>query len=61
MKKLTDLRFVIGVFFFVVGFLLVLFGWLGGQEGHTVNLWCGVIFIVFSLLMFGFSYGSREE
>ena len=54
MNKLFDLRFVIGVFFLIVGFLLLIYSFLSGDptEGaHKVNLWCGSLFIIFALIM----------
>ena len=52
MKKLLDLRFVIGVFFTLIGFLLLAYHFMSA-EGTTsaVNLWAGVVFAVFGLLM----------
>ncbi|MDE3213399.1 MAG: hypothetical protein KGM98_09200 [Bacteroidota bacterium] len=60
MKKLTDLRFVIGAFFFIVGLLLLLYGFLGAEAGKSINRGCGIIFILFSLVMFVFSMKSQE-
>ena len=50
MKRLLDLRFVIGVFFLVVGILLLVHG-LTVPDGADVNRWCGIIFSVFGILM----------
>lgn len=60
MKKLTDLRFVIGAFFFIVGFLLLIYGLFGAETGKMINRGCGIIFILFSLVMFGFSMFSSD-
>lgn len=62
MKKLFDLRFVIGVFFLVVGILLLGYGLLGAAtEIVHVNTWCGVIFTVFGVFMLGLSYKKPIE
>jgi hypothetical protein len=48
MKKLYDLRFVIGMFFLVIGVLLlgyVLFA--STAAGISVNKWCGILFVLF--------------
>lgn len=52
MKRLYDLRFVIGMFFLVVGVLLLAYGLIGGTpESAEVNTWCGGIFTAFGILM----------
>jgi uncharacterized membrane protein len=61
MKKLFQLSFVIAVFFIVVGSLLFVYSFItsGDKEAVTVNRWCGIVFIVFSLVMFFLS--SKEN
>ena len=54
MKKLFDLRFVIGIFFLVVGSMLLIFSLVSTpQEGFhsTVNFWCSISFLIFAALM----------
>ena len=54
MDKLLDLRFVIGLFFLIVGVLLLGYSFLAHAAEETltaVNRWCGIIFIVFGILM----------
>jgi len=48
MNKLFDLRFVIGMFFSVVGILLLLYSFFVKEE---INQWCGAIFIIFGIVM----------
>lgn len=55
MKRLLDLRFVIGVFFLIVGVLLLVNSFAKAQEGTDVNRWCGIIFSVFGILMIALS------
>jgi uncharacterized membrane protein HdeD (DUF308 family) len=55
MNKLYDLRFVIGIFFLIVGVLLITYAFI--SEGFfeykmKVNLACGILFSSFGLLMF---------
>lgn len=64
MKKLFDLRFVIGAFFFVVGWMLLLYYvvnklWLIAYD--SVNLWSGLVFILFGSMMILLSYSSNDN
>jgi hypothetical protein len=69
MNKILDLRFVIGVFFTLIGLLLFGYsfndtgewnlnktiGW--GYENHTsINRWCGIVFGVFGIAMILLSF-----
>ena len=55
-----DIRLPIGLMFGILGALLVLFGLLGDRSGlqHSlginVNLWWGIVMLVFGALMFIF-------
>jgi len=51
MNKLIDLRFVIGSFFTIVGILLLVYSFFSAEAAHSVNMWCGIIFIVFGVFM----------
>lgn len=53
MDKLIDLRFVIGLFFTIIGVLLLV---ATGRE--SVNVWGGVVFIAFGVLMIILSFGK---
>ena len=46
MKKLMDLRFVIGIFFLTAGVLLLGYAFLN-SAGATINTWCGILYVVF--------------
>jgi hypothetical protein len=62
MKKLFDLRFVIGVFFAVIGVLLLVYGFVApGGEGEYINKWCGGIFIAFGAFMLILASGKPLE
>jgi uncharacterized membrane protein HdeD (DUF308 family) len=50
MDKLLDLRFVIGLFFLVVGILLLVHSFTSTGD-QAVNQWCGGGFIIFSIVM----------
>jgi cytochrome c biogenesis protein CcdA len=52
MNKLFDLRFVIGIFFTVIGILLLIYGFISTTESsQTINRWCGGIFTIFGIVM----------
>lgn len=61
MNKLFDLRFVIGLFFFIVGILVFGYGFLAAKnDSQVVNQWCGGIFIVFGVIMIILSYQKNK-
>ena len=63
MKKLVDLRFVIGAFFLIVGLILLLyffFNHMPLQENAVANSWCGLTFTVFGCFMIFLSYRTSE-
>jgi len=53
-----DIRLPIGLMFTVLGALLVVVGLLGGKsfleqsQGTNVNLWWGIVMLVFGVVMF---------
>ncbi|MFL5788740.1 MAG: hypothetical protein ACJ748_11850 [Flavisolibacter sp.] len=54
MNKLLDLRFVIGLFFLVVGVLLLGYSFVSENKARNVtevNRWCGIVFILFGVFM----------
>jgi hypothetical protein len=64
-----DLRYPIGLLFMIFGVLLVLYGLFSGSAAYSrslgidVNLWWGLIMLVFGGLMFFAAYrkSSRSE
>jgi hypothetical protein len=69
MKKLLDLRFVIGFFFLLVGLCLFAGSFLMQPDpGKTesVNRWCGLLYMLFAAVMlllwrFGRDRSSESE
>lgn len=62
MNKLSDLRFIIGLFFLITGLLLIGYYFLLNNIVDTkVNLVCGSIFTIFGLLMMIFSDKTKGE
>jgi len=62
MKKLFDLRFVIGVFFLIVGLLLLGYhttAKVNAEMSGSVNLWSGIIYTLFGVFMIVISYTSK--
>ena len=62
MKKLLDLRFVIGLFFVLVGNLLLAHYLFNFKVlPVTLNLKCGLVFLVFGMSMIALSYFTKIE
>ena len=53
MNKLFDLRFVIGIFFLVIGVLLLFYSFLSKAEINlqSINRYCGAAFTIFGVVM----------
>jgi hypothetical protein len=62
-----DLRYPIGLLFVIFGLLLVLYGLLSGTAeysrslGINVNLWWGLILLIFGGLMFSAAHRKRSN
>jgi multisubunit Na+/H+ antiporter MnhG subunit len=62
MNKILDLRFVIGVFFTLVGLLLLGYGLIEFNycydcaKYRSINRWCGIIFTLFGIVMILLSF-----
>ena len=61
-----DVRFPIGGMFSIVGALLVIYGVLSDPAiyekslGINVNLWWGLVLLVFGLVMLGFAFRAQR-
>ena len=54
MNKLLDLRFVIGLFFTLIGLLLLVYSFFATTQletGESINRYTGIVFLVFGILM----------
>lgn len=60
--NLFDLRFVIGMFFLIIGLIVFLasFGESSVPGGNQINLYSGIVFLVFAGLML-LSYRSSQK
>jgi lipopolysaccharide export LptBFGC system permease protein LptF len=62
-----DLRYPIGLLFVIFGLLLVFYGLFSGTAAYSrslgidVNLWWGLIMLVFGGLMFFAAYRKRSS
>ena len=62
MKKLYDLRFVIGMFFLVIGVLLLGYALFASTaSGVSINKWCGILFVLFGGSMVALSLKKPVE
>jgi uncharacterized membrane protein HdeD (DUF308 family) len=62
MNKFFDLRFVIGLFFLIVGILLLIYSFTNVQAVHqSVNRWCSISFIVFAVVMIFLAFGKNPQ
>lgn len=56
LNKLFDLRFVIGMFFLVIGLLILVYSFFVEPEAaQNTNRWSGFIFALFGVLMVALS------
>jgi hypothetical protein len=62
MQKLTDLRFIIGLFFSLCGLILLLSYFIAAESNHPeLNLYAGGIMLVFGLVMLLLFYKGDAE
>lgn len=62
MNKFFDLRFVIGIFFFIIGILLLIHSFTNPTEMHAaVNRWSAIAFLVFATTMLLLSIGRKPK
>jgi hypothetical protein len=62
MNKLLDLRFVIGVFFTIIGGLLLVYSFFATTQletGESINRYTGLVFLAFGVFMIWLSF--RKE
>jgi len=50
-KRLNELSFVIGLFFTIVSFILLAGHFLSQELSGALNLYTGIVFLVFGLFM----------
>jgi hypothetical protein len=62
MEKLTDLRFIIGLFFSLCGLILLLCYFTGVESKHLeMNLYAGGVMLLFGLVMLVLFYRGDAE
>jgi uncharacterized membrane protein HdeD (DUF308 family) len=61
-NKFFDLRFVIGLFFLVIGIILLIYSFTNVHEMHqAVNKWCSISFIVFAIIMISVAFDKKPH
>ncbi len=60
-----DIKLPIGLFFSIIGFILILSGILDKQKivsqlGYNFNLWWGIIILVFGIIMLLFYFIKKS-
>jgi len=50
-KRFNELNFVIGLFFTIVSFILLGGNFLSKELSGTINLYTGIVFLIFGLFM----------
>ncbi|MBP7272249.1 MAG: hypothetical protein KA974_00315 [Saprospiraceae bacterium] len=55
MEKLQDLRYIIGLFFVIIGCMVLIASFIGAPEGATANRTYGLIYLAFGGIMYLFS------
>ena len=62
MEKLTDLRFIIGLFFSLCGLILLFSYLITAESNHPeLNLYAGGAMLLFGLVMLGLFYKGDAE
>lgn len=62
MKQITDLRFIIGIFFSLSGLILLLTYFIAAESNHPIlNLYAGGVMLVFGLVMLLLFYKGDAE
>jgi len=59
-KRLNELNFVIGLFFTIVSFILLLGNFLSKELSGTINLYTGIVFLIFGIFMITIK-GKKEN
>lgn len=60
-RKFNNLGFVIGLFFIIVSLILLIGRFFSVQEATKLNLYTGILFLVFGILMGKFSKDESSE
>ncbi len=60
-NKLSNLGFVIGIFFIIVSLILLIGGLLSESLSYPLNFYTGLAFLVFGVVMAVFSARKKES
>ncbi|RYG02561.1 MAG: hypothetical protein EOO02_10310 [Chitinophagaceae bacterium] len=50
-RKLSELSFVIGLFFVIVSVILIINGFVSGADDSKLTIYSATVFLIFGLLM----------
>ena len=59
-KRLNELNFVIGLFFTIVSIILLAGNFLSKELSGSINLYTGIVFLIFGLFMITIK-GKKEN
>ena len=57
-KKLSNLGFVIGIFFIIISLILIIGGLLSAALAYKLNFYTGFTFLLFGVLMVFFNWNK---
>jgi len=60
-KKLSNLGFVIGIFFIIISLILLIGGLLSSKLSYKLNFFTGFIFLLFGFLMVFFNRKALSD
>ncbi len=60
-KKLSNLGFVIGIFFIIISLILIIGGLLSPTLAYKLNFYTGFTFLLFGILMTAFNGNNHQQ
>lgn len=60
-KKLSNLGFVIGIFFIIISLILIIGGLLSSTLAYKLNFYTGFTFLLFGILMTVFNRNNHQQ
>lgn len=64
MKNILDLRFIIGLFFAIVGIILLIGAEMmqpGIGKTETTNFWSGIVYVIFGLFLLILWFSNKRD
>jgi len=60
-KKLSNLGFVIGIFFIIISLILIIGGLISSALSYKLNFYTGFTFLLFGILMVFFNRNNDQQ